>query len=67
MAVTIAVNPLDGSSKGTMSICRASSGPIASLDVSIIGGVRRRLSVRFVCMHFMHWLICLAILAARLG
>ena len=51
MAVAIAVSPLDGSSNGTMSICRASSGPLASLDVLIIGGVRRMLSVRsFACI-----------------
>ena len=67
MAVIIAVNPLEGSSNGTISICKASSGPIASLEVSIIGGVRRRLSVRFVCTHFMHWLMCLAIFAAKPG
>ena len=67
MAVTIAVYPFDGSPNGTMTIPKASSCPIASWDVIIIGGVSIRLSACFVRMHFLHWLMCSVIMAARLG
>ena len=65
MAVTIAVYPFDGSSNRTMSICKESSGPIARAEVLFIGGVSNLSSVRLVCLHSMHWLMCLAILDAK--
>ena len=52
MAVTIAVNPLVGSSNGTMSICKASSGPIASLDV-----LGEEAIVCSFCLHAFHALV----------
>ena len=46
---------------------RASSGPKAILDVSIIGGVMDRLSVRLVCKHSVHREMWWLILAAMPG
>ena len=55
-AVIIALLPPDGSSKGTMSICKASSGYDAIFDVSIIGGGRCFEAILLFSRHCRHWL-----------
>ena len=67
IAVIMAVYPPDGVSKGTISICRASSGPSAILLVSIIGGVIFCVVILFVCMQCGQLLILLYISCASPG
>ena len=65
MPVMIALYPLDGSSNDTMSICMASSGPIAICDVSMMGGVMVLFRVLFVCMQSLHCDVCVDIFECK--
>ena len=67
IAVLTALYPPDGSSNGTMSIWSASSGPIATFDISIRGGVMLLKCVLFVWAHSSQCEMWLAILAASPG